>query len=51
MLSLLRGLAPLPLSVMHALGVWLGWGVYGASPSYRRRLREDVAGSRFAPFL
>jgi KDO2-lipid IV(A) lauroyltransferase len=47
MLSLLRGLARLPLSVMHAMGAWLGWGAYAASPSYRRRLRENVAAAGF----
>jgi Kdo2-lipid IVA lauroyltransferase/acyltransferase len=47
MLSLLRGLARLPLRVMHALGACLGWGVYAASPSYRRRVRENVAAAGF----
>ncbi len=28
---------------MHALGVLLGWLVYAASPSYRRRLRDNVS--------
>ena len=47
MLSLLRTLSRVPLRVMHGLGTWLGWGVYAASPSYRRRLRENVAAAGF----
>ena len=40
---LLRRLAQLPLWLLHALGGWLGWLVYAASPAYRRRLRENAA--------
>ncbi len=47
MLSLLRGLALLPSSVVHAAGAWLGWVVYAASPSYRRRLRENAAAAGY----
>jgi KDO2-lipid IV(A) lauroyltransferase len=32
-----------PLPVLHALGAALGWLVYLASPSYRRRLRSNLA--------
>jgi len=42
-LVLARLLAKLPLRVLHALGVVGGWIVYAASPTYRRRLRENLA--------
>ena len=47
---LLRALAGLPLSLLHALGTLLGWIIYGISPTYRRHLREnlDQAGYRDA---
>lgn len=43
---LFRLLSGFPLPVLHALGAALGWLVYLASPSYRRRLRSnlDLAG-------
>ena len=40
---LLRLIARLPLSVLHALGSVLGWTMYGMSPTYRRHLRENLA--------
>ncbi|WP_373896805.1 lysophospholipid acyltransferase family protein [uncultured Massilia sp.] len=40
---LFRFLSMFPLPVLHALGAALGWLVYLASPSYRRRLRENLA--------
>lgn len=36
-------LARLPLRVLHALGGFLGWAIYGMSPTYRRHLRENLA--------
>ena len=39
----LRFLSFLPLPALHALGIVLGWIVYGSSPTYRRRLRENLA--------
>lgn len=45
---LMRLAARLPLSFVHALGALLGWLVYAVSPSYRRRLRENLAASRVA---
>ncbi|WP_036171967.1 lysophospholipid acyltransferase family protein [Massilia sp. 9096] len=39
---LFRALSVFPLSVLHALGTALGWAVYLASPSYRRRLRGNL---------
>jgi KDO2-lipid IV(A) lauroyltransferase len=39
---LFRILSFLPLRALHALGAALGWIVYLASPSHRRRLRENL---------
>jgi KDO2-lipid IV(A) lauroyltransferase len=36
-------LARLPLRVLHALGGVLGWAMVGMSPTYRRRLRANLA--------
>lgn len=38
-----RFLSRWPLAVLHALGAALGWLVYFASPTYRRRFRANVA--------
>jgi KDO2-lipid IV(A) lauroyltransferase len=40
---LFRFLSRFPLPVLHGLGAALGWLVYLASPSYRRRLRGNLA--------
>lgn len=40
---LFRLLARLPLAWLHCLGGWAGWLVYACSPSYRRRLRANLA--------
>lgn len=40
--TLFRLLSHLPLPVLHALGSALGWLVYLAAPSYRRRLSENI---------
>ncbi len=37
-----RFLSFLPLPVLHAAGIALGWLVYLASPSYRRTLKENI---------
>jgi len=42
MLFLLRWLSRRPLRFLHALGAFLGWLVYGLSPSYRKRLRGNA---------
>jgi KDO2-lipid IV(A) lauroyltransferase len=39
---LFRIISVLPLPVLHAVGSALGWLVYLASPSYRRRLRTNI---------
>lgn len=41
--TLFRVGARTPLPVLHALGAFLGWMAYLGSPTYRRRLRANVA--------
>ena len=43
MLFIVRWLSRRSLRLLHALGAALGWLGYAASPSYRRRLRENAA--------
>jgi Kdo2-lipid IVA lauroyltransferase/acyltransferase len=45
-MALLRWMSRWPLGWLHALGAALGWLSWLASPSYRRRLRDnaDLAG-------
>ena len=43
MLWLFRFLSVWPLSVLHALGGLLGWGVWAFSPAYRLRFRSNSA--------
>lgn len=49
MLFFYRLLARCPLALLHALGAVLGWLVWFASPTWRRRMRENIAqaGYRF----
>ncbi len=42
LIGLLRQLAKLPLSWIHAVGGALGWCVYFLSPTYAARLRENL---------
>ena len=51
LVSLFRLLSRLPLPVLHAAGVVLGWIVYLASPSYRRRMKENIARAGFSRHL
>jgi KDO2-lipid IV(A) lauroyltransferase len=39
---LFRVLSILPLPILHAAGAALGWLVYLSSPSYRRRMRDNM---------
>jgi Kdo2-lipid IVA lauroyltransferase/acyltransferase len=48
---LFRFLSVFPLPLLHTLGSGLGWLVYLASPSYRRRMRENMARAGFAQYL
>lgn len=43
--AVLKAVGRLPLRVIHGLGAALGMLVYWASPTYRRRLRENLLGS------
>ena len=46
LLSVLMRLgARMPLAAQHFLGAGLGWLVYGLSPTYRRRCRENLRAS------
>jgi KDO2-lipid IV(A) lauroyltransferase len=44
---LIRAAARLPLPLLHLLGAWLGWAMYGLSPTYRRHLRENLEAAGF----
>ncbi len=48
LIAAFRLLGLLPLRVLHGLGGLLGWVAYGASPAYRRRIRENLP-VRLAP--
>ena len=48
---LFRTLSVFPLPVLHALGALLGWIVYLASPSYRRRLRGNLEHAGYGALL
>lgn len=43
MVLLLRWLSRWPLRLLHLVGGWMGWLVYAASPTYRRRLKDNAA--------
>lgn len=47
MVLLFRLLAKLPLRLLHDVGAILGWVVYFASPTYRRRMRENLSSAGF----
>jgi Kdo2-lipid IVA lauroyltransferase/acyltransferase len=51
LVPLFRFLSTFPLPVLHLLGAGLGWLVYLASPSYRRRLRANLEGAGFGAQL
>ena len=48
---LFRILSAFPLRFLHALGAALGWLVYALSPSYRRRMRDNMALAGFSAQL
>jgi KDO2-lipid IV(A) lauroyltransferase len=43
LLRIFRFFSIFPLPILHALGAALGWLVYGLSPSYRRRMKANMA--------
>lgn len=47
MIALFRLLSFFPLPVLHAIGASLGWLVYLLSPSYRRRLQDNIRQAGF----
>ncbi len=51
LVPLFRLLSILPLPILHAFGSTLGWLVYLAAPSYRRRLRSNLTHAGFADHL
>ena len=51
LVTLFRLLSTLPLPVLHLFGSAVGWLAYLASPSYRRRLRENLRGAGFGDHL
>jgi len=42
LVPIFRFLSIFPLPLLHAAGAALGWMVYWASPSYRRRMRDNM---------
>jgi KDO2-lipid IV(A) lauroyltransferase len=50
LVALFRLLSFLPLPILHAIGASLGWLVYLCSPSYRRRLKQNIHQAGFAEF-
>jgi KDO2-lipid IV(A) lauroyltransferase len=51
LVPIFRFLSIFPLSFLHALGAALGWLVYLSSPSYRRRMRANMAQAGYARHL
>jgi len=51
LVPLFRFLSLFPLPFLHALGSALGWVVYLASPSYRRRTRDNMARAGYSQHL
>jgi Kdo2-lipid IVA lauroyltransferase/acyltransferase len=51
LVSLFRLLSGMPLPVLHGLGSVLGWLVYLASPSYRRRMKDNITRAGYAGSL
>ena len=51
LVPIFRFLSLFPLPVLHGLGAALGWVIYAISPSYRRRMRENMQGAGFSQHL
>ncbi len=51
LVALFRLFSIFPLSVLHTLGAGLGWLVYWLSPTYRKRLRENLQGAGYLQHL
>lgn len=50
LVALFRLLSRFPLPFMHLMGKALGWTVYGLSPSYRKRLRENMESAGYSEY-
>lgn len=48
---LFRLFSLLPLPILHAIGVAVGWIVYLAAPRYRHRLKANIAQANFSEHL
>jgi len=51
LVSLFRLLSFLPLPVLHLIGITMGWLVFLASPSYRRRLIDNISRAGHRAYL
>ncbi|WEF32388.1 lysophospholipid acyltransferase family protein [Pseudoduganella chitinolytica] len=51
LLRIFRFFSIFPLPLLHCLGSMLGWLVYWLSPSYRRRMRDNITQAGFAASL
>jgi KDO2-lipid IV(A) lauroyltransferase len=51
LVALFRLLSALPLPVLHALGVVLGYLVYALAPGYRRHMRHNLARAGYSAHL
>ncbi|CDG85635.1 bacterial lipid A biosynthesis acyltransferase family protein [Janthinobacterium agaricidamnosum NBRC 102515 = DSM 9628] len=51
LVHIFRFLSMFPLWILHSLGAVLGWLVYLLSPSYRRRMRDNMARAGFSQHL
>ncbi|MYN19876.1 lysophospholipid acyltransferase family protein [Rugamonas sp. FT107W] len=51
LVPIFRFLSIFPLPFLHALGAALGWLVYLSSPSYRRRMRDNIAQAGYSQHL
>ena len=51
LVPIFRFLSIFPLPVLHGIGAVLGWVIYAISPSYRRRMRENMQGAGFSQHL
>jgi KDO2-lipid IV(A) lauroyltransferase len=51
LVPIFRFLSIFPLSFLHAAGAALGWLVYLSSPSYRRRMRDNMTRAGYASHL
>jgi KDO2-lipid IV(A) lauroyltransferase len=51
LVPIFRFLSIFPLPLLHAAGAALGWLVYLSSPSYRRRMRDNMAQAGYAQHL